>query len=114
MGIYIAHNLSLRAQTLIETIAKIDRIGGDIMGDDTCHEPGDVEALAQLLDDQAFDWAKDRFGEGISIEATDAMSVLASRLRANIEREEEANSREACRIYHDEMARKSAAAMGGA
>lgn len=97
------HTLSLRAQTLIETIARIDRLGADIMGGDTCHEPSDIAALADLLDEQAFDWAKDRFGEGIALDAHDAMSALASKLDENIEREEHAATRDACRTYHAEI-----------
>jgi hypothetical protein len=101
---YIAHNVSRRAQTLIETIVRIDRLGGDILGGDTCHEPADIPKLADLLDEQAFDWSKERLGEGIALDAHDAMSALVSTLLDNIEREEHAATREACRIYHGEIA----------
>jgi hypothetical protein len=100
---YIAHNLSRRAETLIETIVRIDRLGGDILGGDTCHEPSDIPALADLLDEQAFDWSKERLGEGIALDAHDAMSALVSTLRENIERARKANTREACRVYHGEI-----------
>lgn len=102
-SIYIGHNLSLRARTLIETIALIDRLGGDIIGGDTCHEPADIPKLADLLDEQAFDWSKERCGEGIALDAHDAMSALASKLNDNIDREAHAATREACRTYHAEI-----------
>ena len=67
MTFIATHTLSLRAQTLIATIARIDRLGGDILDGDTCHEPGDIPKLGVLLDEQAFDWSKERLGEGISV-----------------------------------------------
>jgi hypothetical protein len=103
MTFIATHTLSLRAQTLIATIARIDRLGGDILDGDTCHEPGDIPKLGVLLDEQAFDWSKERLGEGISVLADDAMSALVSKLNANIEREEQASTSEACRVYHAEI-----------
>jgi hypothetical protein len=109
-------HLSLSEEAEVtKAMREMTKVSHDIANGGVEFDEADIDRVSRAMDAAFHKWSYAiGLPEPLFVELHDMEGALKHALQENRDRIECGNTREECRIYHDENASKSAAAMGGA